>query len=80
MRTVSNTTRSTVLRYLNHGVSMICAYYIALTTSPTINPQSLHRNAYLVAAWRAKGKDKKDAANFAYTTLLPDYIPQSINI
>lgn len=39
-----------------------------------------NRNAYLVSEWRKRGKDQKDAANFAYNTLLPDYIPQSINI
>ncbi|CAM9747685.1 unnamed protein product [Pylaiella littoralis] len=37
-------------------------------------------NAYVVSTWRTRGKDKKDAANFGYTTLLPDNIPQSINI
>ena len=43
-------------------------------------PVALYSNAYVVAAWRQRGKDKKDAANFGYTTLLPDNIPQSINI
>ncbi|CAM9249351.1 unnamed protein product [Ascophyllum nodosum] len=37
-------------------------------------------NAEVVAAWRQRGKDKKKANNFGYTTLLPNYIPQSINI
>lgn len=40
----------------------------------------LLRNAHVVSAWRQRGKDKRDAANFGYTTLLPDNIPQSINI
>ena len=43
-------------------------------------PVALYSNAYVVAAWRQRGKDKKDAANFGYTTLLPDNIPQSINL
>ncbi|CAN0249624.1 unnamed protein product [Pylaiella littoralis] len=37
-------------------------------------------NAEVVVGWRNRGKDKKDAANFGYTTLLPDNIPQSTNI
>lgn len=38
------------------------------------------RNAFVVSSWRKRGKDKKAAANFGYTTLLPDKVPQSINI
>lgn len=37
-------------------------------------------NAEVIYGWRSRGKDKKKAANFGYTTLLPDNIPQSINI
>eukprot|EP00903_Cladosiphon_okamuranus_P014136 g13137.t1 len=45
-----------------------------------IETDMVAENADIVSAWRQRGKDKKDAANFAYTTLLPDNIPQSINI
>eukprot|EP00752_Nemacystus_decipiens_P003497 g3229.t1 len=45
-----------------------------------IETDMIAENAHLVSAWRQRGKDKKDAANFGYTTLLPDNIPQSINI
>lgn len=37
-------------------------------------------NAEVISGWRQRGKDKKDATNFGYTTLLPDNIPQSTNI
>ncbi|CAM9747614.1 unnamed protein product [Pylaiella littoralis] len=37
-------------------------------------------NAYVVSGWRKRGKGKKEATNFGYNTLLPDNIPQSINI
>lgn len=37
-------------------------------------------NAEVIYKWRQRGKDKKDATNFGYTTLLPDKIPQSTNI
>lgn len=36
-------------------------------------------NAETVIAWRQRGKDKKDAAKFAYKTLLKDDIPEVIN-
>ena len=52
----------------------IPTYRMPFSTCP------LYSNAYVVAAWRQRGKDKKDAANFGYKTLLPDNIPQSINI
>eukprot|EP00904_Undaria_pinnatifida_P008485 jgi/Undpi1/4767/HiC_scaffold_18.g08120.m1 len=45
-----------------------------------IEVDMVDENAYVVAAWRKRGKGKKNAANFAYTTLLPDNVPQSINI
>ncbi|CAM9597683.1 unnamed protein product [Discosporangium mesarthrocarpum] len=38
------------------------------------------RNADVVSAWKAKGMERKLAANYAYNILLPDNIPQSINI
>lgn len=41
---------------------------------------SLHSNADIVTKWVAKEKEAHDATNFAYTTLMPDLIPQSINI
>lgn len=45
------------------------------------NPSSLiTSNAEVVVGWRNRGKDRKAASNFGYTTLLPDNIPQSINI
>ncbi|CBN79156.1 Lipoxygenase [Ectocarpus siliculosus] len=37
-------------------------------------------NADVVSGWRGRGKAGKVANNMAYTTLLPDNIPQSINI
>eukprot|EP00903_Cladosiphon_okamuranus_P008352 g8033.t1 len=37
-------------------------------------------NAEVISGWRQRGKDKKDATNFGYTTLLPDNVPQSTNI
>eukprot|EP00904_Undaria_pinnatifida_P004858 jgi/Undpi1/1501/HiC_scaffold_11.g04891.m1 len=37
-------------------------------------------NADIVTKWVAKEKEAHDATNFAYTTLMPDLIPQSINI
>lgn len=43
-------------------------------------PSCLHRNAEVVAGWRKRGKGKKQAQNFGYTTLLPDNVPQSTNI
>lgn len=53
-----------------------------LTRCKMANPfvSHLSSNAYLVYKWRQRGKDKKKANNFAYKTLLPEYIPQSINI
>lgn len=55
---------------------------IALNGCPALSPAPfvIFRNSGLVQAALKKGKDKKDAKNFAYKTLLPDYIPQSINI
>ena len=48
---------------------------------PTVFCLSCMRsNADIVAGWRKRGKNKKEAKNFGYTTLLPDKIPQSINI
>lgn len=37
-------------------------------------------NAEVIVGWRNRGKNKKASSNFGYTTLLPDNIPQSINI
>eukprot|EP00904_Undaria_pinnatifida_P011936 jgi/Undpi1/7873/HiC_scaffold_24.g10345.m1 len=37
-------------------------------------------NSYLAREWRKRGKDKRQAKNFAYKELLPRNIPQSINI
>ncbi|CAM9948335.1 unnamed protein product [Ectocarpus fasciculatus] len=37
-------------------------------------------NAEVIFRWRQRGKNRRDANNMGYTTLLPDYIPQSINI
>ncbi|CAM9988636.1 unnamed protein product [Ectocarpus sp. 4 AP-2014] len=37
-------------------------------------------NADVVSGWRQRGKGRRAASNMAYTTLLPDNIPQSINI
>ncbi|WP_411024149.1 hypothetical protein, partial [Salmonella sp. s58408] len=37
-------------------------------------------NSYIASEWRSRGKDKHEANNFCYTTLLPEKIPQSINI
>ncbi|CAM9284618.1 unnamed protein product [Choristocarpus tenellus] len=38
------------------------------------------KNGDVVSAWKSRGMDKKAAKNFAYKTLLPRDIPQSINI
>eukprot|EP00904_Undaria_pinnatifida_P007085 jgi/Undpi1/3506/HiC_scaffold_16.g06878.m1 len=49
-------------------------------TIEDIETDLIDTNAYLVSEWRKRGKEKKSATNFAYTTLLPDNIPQSTNI
>ncbi|CAM9888708.1 unnamed protein product [Scytosiphon promiscuus] len=46
----------------------------------SIETELVDDNAFLTYSWKARGKDRKDAANFAYKTLLPDNVPQSINI
>ncbi|CAN0224047.1 unnamed protein product [Ectocarpus sp. 6 AP-2014] len=45
-----------------------------------IETDMVDENAFVVSSWRKRGKGKKAAANFGYTTLLPDKVPQSINI
>ncbi|CAM9249501.1 unnamed protein product [Ascophyllum nodosum] len=45
-----------------------------------IDDNITNANAEIVAGWRKRGKNKKQAKNFGYYTLLPDSIPQSINI
>ncbi|CAM9225448.1 unnamed protein product [Hapterophycus canaliculatus] len=45
-----------------------------------IETELVDENAFVTYSWKGRGKDKKDAANFAYKILLPDNVPQSINI
>ncbi|CAN0326469.1 unnamed protein product [Ectocarpus sp. 6 AP-2014] len=45
-----------------------------------IETDMVDENALVVSSWRKRGKGKRAAANFGYTTLLPEKVPQSINI
>eukprot|EP00904_Undaria_pinnatifida_P004861 jgi/Undpi1/1504/HiC_scaffold_11.g04894.m1 len=46
----------------------------------TIETNLIVKNAQIVNSWKLKSKSDHVAKNFAYKTLMPDNIPQSINI